>query len=90
MKVIKICQPSNGNDDDARGCKSEKSLFGILGIAVWETQIWVTLKECSQEEKESELIKPKSHKVAKSCLKRITINFDKKIFALKESLGNLK
>lgn len=90
MKVIKICQPSNGNDDDARGCKSEKSLFGILGIAVWETQIWVTLKECSQEEKESELTKPKSHKVAKSCLKRITINFDKKIFALKESLGNLK
>ena len=42
------------------------------------------------EEKESELIKTKSHKVAKSCLKRITINFDKKIFALRESLGNLK
>ena len=37
----------------------KKSLFGVLRITVGETQIWVTLKECSWEEKESGAYKDK-------------------------------
>lgn len=36
----------------------KKSLFGVL-IAIWETQIKVTLKEYSKEEKESWAYKDK-------------------------------
>ena len=33
--------------------------LGVLRIAIWETQIQVTLKECSREEKESGAYKGK-------------------------------
>ena len=55
-------------------------------IPIWETQIWVTLKVCYKEEKESGLIKTKSQDV-KSCLVRIVMASDvsQRIFVLEES-----
>ena len=32
---------------------NKKSLFGVLSMAIWETQIQVTPNECSKEEKKS-------------------------------------
>ena len=63
----------------------EKSLFGVLGIAVWETPIQVSSKECSKEEKESETYKDK--KSQGCCLVRIMIDFytSQRTFVLKES-----
>ena len=43
-----------------QGAAHKTSLFGVLRIAIWKTQkIWVTLKDCSQEQKEPGVYKDK-------------------------------
>ena len=41
--------------------KPAESLFGVLRIAIWETEIQVKPKECSGEEKASGAYKGKRH-----------------------------
>lgn len=57
--VVKIYLPGV-NQKVIQEATIKKSLFGILRIAVWETQTWVILREGSWEEKESGAYKGKS------------------------------
>lgn len=59
--------------------------MGVLGAAIRETQIWVTLKECSREKEESGTHKGKSHEVVKFPGPNYYFDSDtrKKIFILK-------
>ena len=42
------------NNNQYQGCKVQRALFGVLRIAIRETQIQVKQKESSGEEKELE------------------------------------
>ena len=48
--------------------KEQRDLFGVLGVAVQETQIWVKSKMCSKEESQ-ELIKAKVTQLLKFVFK---------------------
>ena len=39
------------NNNQYQGFIKQRALFGVLGIAIQETQIWVKPKECCKEEK---------------------------------------
>ena len=41
------------NNNQYQGYKEQRALFRVLGIGIWETQIWVKPKKCSGEEKGS-------------------------------------
>ena len=52
------------NNNQYQGCKEQRTLFRVLGIAIRETQTQVKLKEDFREEKVA--YKGKSHKVFKT------------------------
>lgn len=56
------------NNNQYQGCKEQRDLFGVLGVAVQETQIWGKSKECSKEESQ-ELIKAKATQLLKLVFK---------------------
>lgn len=65
-------------------------VWDLRNCSLGDTDLGNTGRNVSKGRERILTYKDKSHKVAKSCLERIMINFDKKIFALRESLGNLK
>lgn len=62
-------------NNQSRGCKEQRALFGVLRIAIWQTQIWVKLKEFSEKRKSLALIKAK--------IMRLYADTRKAIFVLK-------
>lgn len=51
------------NSNQCQGCKEQRNLFEVLGIAIWEKQIWV--KPSVLGKKKSDNYKGKSHNLVK-------------------------
>ena len=69
-----------------KASKNKELYLGILGIAIWETQIWVKMRLFGGRESVRGLYRQKSQ-VCQSCLARIMIDSDaesttKKTFVL--------
>ena len=58
------------NNNQYWGCKEQRALFGVLGIAILEAQIGVKL---SFQEKEPGTYKDKSHKFVKALWKELSL-----------------
>ena len=74
------------NNNQCQGCDKQITFFGVLKIASPETLIWVKMKECSEEEKDSGDYTNKTCMVLKSHLAGVEIDCDagKEIFIPKE------